>query len=407
MVPTPLIVLTQFEVLRPEYENTQAYGIEWLADAHATAEQTVRSQAGGSVAAEFDVVRFRELMRTLIARYGCSPAKIAKRGHALDDFCHQNWSEMRILNLRAHPTGASMAVRSAFYEECVNQLFERFYRDVEQPPADLIHVSCTGYVSPSGAQRLVEHKGWNQLTTVTHAYHMGCSAAVPALRLAAGFLATAFLTDGRLTGHKSRADIVHTELCTLHGNLSLHTPEQLVVQSLFADGFIKYSAVIRSEDESRSPCAPGLEILAIREEIVPDSAHAMTWRCTDWGMQMSLSRDVPTLVSGSIAKFLQGLAAQAGLDFPTDVPRCVFAVHPGGPKIIDTVQAQLSLQNWQVAASAQVLYDCGNMSSATLPHIWERILRDENVPDGTPVVSLAFGPGLNICGAVLRKMMQH
>jgi predicted naringenin-chalcone synthase len=50
-----------------------------------------------------------------------------------------------------------------------------------------------------------------------------------------------------------------------------------------------------------------------------------------------------------------------------------------------------------------VLRDHGNMSSATLPHIWARIAVDTSVPSGTLITSLAFGPGLTVYGAVLRK----
>ena len=55
------------------------------------------------------------------------------------------------------------------------------------PPSDVVHVSCTGYVSPSAVQRLIERKHWNVRTQATQVYHMGCYAALPALRVAAGF----------------------------------------------------------------------------------------------------------------------------------------------------------------------------------------------------------------------------
>ena len=81
----------------------------------------------------------------------------------------------------------------------------------------------------------------------------------------------------------------------------------------------------------------------------------------------------------------------------------VFAIHPGGPRIIDEIAEHLGLRPDQVQASNAILRDCGNMSSATLPHVWQAILADEAVPSGTLIVSLAFGPGLTISGALLRK----
>jgi predicted naringenin-chalcone synthase len=50
-----------------------------------------------------------------------------------------------------------------------------------------------------------------------------------------------------------------------------------------------------------------------------------------------------------------------------------------------------------------VLFERGNMSSATLPHIWAKILSEAGVRSGTPVVNLAFGPGLTVVGAIFMK----
>ena len=43
------------------------------------------------------------------------------------------------------------------------------------------------------------------------------------------------------------------------------------------------------------------------------------------------------------------------------------------------------------------------MSSATLPHVWKAVLEDAAVKPGRLIVALAFGPGLTISGAILRK----
>jgi predicted naringenin-chalcone synthase len=79
----------------------------------------------------------------------------------------------------------------------------------------------------------------------------------------------------------------------------------------------------------------------------------------------------------------------------------LFAVHPGGPRIIDGVQQTLELNDAQVETSRAVLHDHGNMSSATLPHVWMRL--DASAPRGALIASLAFGPGLTVCGALFEK----
>jgi predicted naringenin-chalcone synthase len=195
---------------------------------------------------------------------------------------------------------------------------------------------------------------------------------------------------------EARVDIVHTELCSLHLDPSNHSAEQCVVQSLFADGFIRYSLIDSSQ-------AVGLELLSASENILPDSAGAMGWVVGDHGMQMTLTREVPERIAAVLRPFVIDLFAKAGLRAELELSRCVAAIHPGGPKIIEQARQVLELEQRQVQTSCDVLREFGNMSSATLPHVWQRICDDPAVKPGVLVLSLAFGPGLSICGALLRK----
>jgi predicted naringenin-chalcone synthase len=285
----------------------------------------------------------------------------------------------------AYPHGRSAAIRNELFAGAVEAYFAHEYASERDAPDDLIHVTCTGYVSPSGAQKLVAQRGWGGRTRVTHAYHMGCYAALPAVRIAAGFVASG----------SERVDIVHTELCSLHLDPSDHRLEQLVVQSLFADGLIRY-ALTAADD------GPGLLPLSACEVVLPDSADAMSWVGSEWGMQMTLARDVPERIAAELRGFVLELYRRAGLELDA-LKRSVFAVHPGGPRIIDRVREVLELDPAQVQTSRDVLRDHGNMSSATLPHIWMRLLADPRVSRGTLIPSLAFGPGLTVAGTLLEK----
>ncbi|WP_394823126.1 3-oxoacyl-[acyl-carrier-protein] synthase III C-terminal domain-containing protein [Pendulispora albinea] len=371
---------------RPTYETRQSDTLAWLASAHVASETALRGLEG----AEREVLRRH--IEKLIDRCACRADRIARRGSSIADVTSTDWSSREIYDLHQNPRGKGMGARNRRYAHTVMAYFWTEYAQEEAAPSDLIHVTCTGYASPSAAQRMVARRGWGGRTRITHAYHMGCYAAVPALRMARGFV----LADDTAQEADARVDVVHTELCSLHLDPSTHTPEQFVVQSLFADGFIRYSLSAATEE-------PSFEVLALAETIVPDSADAMTWVMTDWGMQMTLSRDVPTRIAGALGTFVARLYDKAGLDPATYFAQTVFAVHPGGPKIIDEVGRLLELREDQIAASRGVLFDFGNMSSATLPHIWMRVLEDPAAPRGTPVVSLAFGPGLTICGSIFRK----
>src|SRR3954451_14804387 len=129
----------------------------------------------------------------------------------------------------------------------------------------------------------------------------------------------------------------------------------------------------------------------------------MGWTVSDFGMHMTLTRDVPDRIAAALRPFVAGLFESSSLEPARELRHAVVAVHPGGPKIIDRVRQLLELDTAQVQASRDVLFDYGNMSSATLPHVWQRIVSDERVRPGATVVSLAFGPGLSVCGGLFRK----
>jgi predicted naringenin-chalcone synthase len=379
------IILHDFQSRQADHHADQAAILEWIAAAHAQAELTLQNPASE---AERETIRTR--YRKLVHRFGCSTDRINSRNAFPDDFTHTDWERMRIFQLDRYPAGLPCGARSRLFQEVSERVFQDFYAEQSVPPSVLIHVTCTGYVSPSGAQRLVAMRDWGRATEVIHAYHMGCYASLPATRIAAGFLKLG----------KARVDLVHTELCTLHLDPSQHGPEQLVVQTLFADGVIKYSA---SEAHPQPEGVKGLAVLTTHEEIVPGTEAAMTWMVSDFGMQMTLSRKVPDHIRAGLKDFLDRMGAEVDLTSDQLCREALFAIHPGGPRIIDEIASLLNLRADQVQASNDVLWNYGNMSSATLPHVWKAILEDGAVASGTLVVALAFGPGLTISGAILRK----
>ena len=158
-----------------------------------------------------------------------------------------------------------------------------------------------------------------------------------------------------------------------------------------------------NEDAAPARGKTGLVVEGFLERMVDDSAHAMTWVCSDFGLQMTLDKDVPGLIAKDIDQFCIDLAKQCGHQFPDLHKNAIFAIHPGGPKIIASIQKLLKLEDHQVQHSRDALKKYGNMSSATVPHILTAIIEDQNIPDGTPVVSMAFGPGLTMFGAVFVK----
>src|SRR5689334_22704924 len=360
-------VLSNFNIILPRYHGAQEYVCDWLAAAHSRAEATANGQAEPQA-------EFVSRMARLVRRYGCAPSSIGRRYSELEDFLHQDWSRMQIFNLHENPEGHSLATRGQFFAETAHRALQDFFADETDAPGDLLHVTCTGYASPSAIQRLLAGKGWHTQTRATQIYHMGCYAAVPALRVAKGLLLNP------QNGGPPRAEIVHTELCTLHFNPRDHRPEQLVVQSLFADGHIRYALTLCEAEAEITQ--PAFEVLAVREEIVPDSLADMTWELSEWGFRMTLAREVPEKIAAELPGFLTRMFVQAGESYEAERATTLFAVHPGGPRIIDAVQALLELSAEQTAVSRALLYERGNMSSATLPHVWARVLETRTIKSG-------------------------
>lgn len=389
------VYISELSVVRPKYEKMQADAVRWLAEAHVAAERSAGFPSGRT---DWSTEQFERL----ISRFGCSPDKIAKRGHELADFCHQDWQSMQVFDVTKHPSGADIEVRQRAYDHLVRQKCEELFSAQDELSPDLLHVSCTGYLSPSPLQRFVVERGAGLSTRVIHAYHMGCYAALPATRMAAAL--NLLQTNQHSMNKPATVDVVHTELCTLHFNPLLHSPEQLVVQSLFADGFVRY----RVQQQKPTVGSRALKIISMNEEQIPDSAAAMTWLPLPWGMAMTLSRDVPAMISASVKGFIDRLITASGETAGSVLPGLVYAIHPGGPKIIDHLQELLEIPDNSIAASRLVLREYGNMSSATLPHVWNEILTNPSqYALGTKVISLAFGPGLTIAGSLFEIVDGH
>ena len=245
---------------------------------------------------------------------------------------------------------------------------------------DLLAVSCTGYAGPGLDVHLAGDLGLGGRVRRLAIGHMGCYAALPALRTAAALVGAS----------GDRALVACVELCTLHLQPAT-SHEHAVFQSLFGDGAA--AAVV-------GPDGPGPELVAANAVTVPSSEGRMGWLIDDDGFHMSLSPRVPVLVERAVGPLVADLLASRGLQ-AGDVAH--WAVHPGGPEILDRVQRRLGLRDAQVAPSWEVLADGGNRSSATVLFVLDALLGSGEVAPGQWLVALAFGTGLTLEALLLRS----
>jgi predicted naringenin-chalcone synthase len=302
-------------------------------------------------------------------------------------------------NIYDNPAGKTWDKRRVLFEQAALTAFERCYEESEQaPPDEIIHVTCTGYASPSPAQVFLSKQGWFQ-TGVTHAYQMGCYGAFPAIRTARGLLAASYAS---LPTPKGRVDIVHTEYLSLHVDFLAHDPGNCVMNALFGDGFIKYSAY--SLPDFPASNKRGLKLLAIQERLVPNSLEEMTLKPGLYSFDEMVSKNVPDVIYIHIKEFMIDLCLQAGIDFDAEKQDLVYAIHPGGPAILSKVREALGLDENQMWVSRDILDQHGNMASATAPFMWQKIVETDAIPTGAKIVSVGFGPGLTVIGAVFEKI---
>jgi alkylresorcinol/alkylpyrone synthase len=401
MNPVPRAVLTDFRAVQLQPPTPQgallSYTAWLLATARCAAERTESAERARSVLedAQREVLRYGVSPRHIAARqFNAMPAEPAALGLAgeppalprgYDDIVHE-------------PGGPGLDQRMRDAEAVALRVLHEWYGVRADPPEHLIHVTCSVYASPSPAQRLAAERGWLS-TRVTHSYHMGCYGAFPAIRTAIGLLSPSVLNDG---GQGGRVDLVHTEYLSTHFDTLLESPGELIDMTLFGDGFIGYSAL--SERAHAAAPRPGLRVLAHHEQLIPGSLDEMSWRLGPRLFEMRLTKNVPLAIRDVLVPFSRALLASAGLDFEREKHHLLFAVHPGGPKILDHARDVLGIDEAALRHARQVFSELGNMSSATVPYVLMRMLADPSVEPGRRILAAAFGPGLTATALLLEKI---
>ncbi len=410
------VVLSDFVSVKPSPPIPQELANDLLAMAIAKA-QCIQN----NITDEKGVDELLKKSRVKVAQYGVSPkyikqrymvlgasdydgkisvgSKIANKGKFIKYALHSPLFREIIAEHR-NPQGLDLGERMSLYDKFAGKCIRKMYEGVETPPDDIIHVTCSGYMAPSPVEQFFSEKEWLD-TTITHSYHMGCYGSLPALRMAHGFLSSARMG---VTPPKHRVDLVHTEILSAHSKIVEDSPEQIITMTLFGDGFVKYSAY--PEEVFSGTGKRGLKILSIREHLIKDSLDGMTWALGSHNFNMTLALSVPYAIRDTVKPYVRKMFADLGLSFEEEKQQgnLAYAIHPGGPLIVKKICEQLGLTEEDVAPSSKVLYENGNMSSATIPYILREIINDDSVPVGAKVLSMAFGPGLTIAGMLLQKV---
>jgi len=186
------------------------------------------------------------------------------------------------------------------------------------------------------------------------------------------------ITRGRLLRYEVVTDI-------------LVQTDSLVASSIFGDcaSAIVVGSVPRAGETSL------FEIHRTIAVTVPDSRDMITWNLRSNGWIVGLSPKIPSAISSNVPAFVAELLSGTGLR-PSD---CTWPIHPGGVNIITGVELACGLTPKHTQACRNILRKLGNCSSATVLCCFDETRQH---PTAEWAVSLAFGPGICIEGALLR-----
>ena len=322
---------------------------------------------------------------------------IDHRHTVLDDYHSEDPDSffLRCFNPERIP---STGERNSIYEDAAKKLFlktaskliNQHYKTDLPPISHVITVSCTGFFAPGPDYEIVKELDLASSVERYHIGFMGCYAAFPALRMAKAFC----------DQHpKAVVLIVATELCSLHFNPKTD-PDTLIAGSVFADG--SSGALVSAVEPSKS----AFQIEDFVNDLAYEGEQDMAWTIGDTGFDMTLSSYVPDIIKNNLNAITAPLFSRFDLG-TEDIG--YWAIHPGGRAILDKVEQSFGLKDDALNASREVLRNNGNMSSATILFVLHELLNtppsQAHISEGhNTTLAMAFGPGLSIETALLRRI---
>ena len=239
----------------------------------------------------------------------------------------------------------------------------------------VISTTVTGIAVPSIEARIAQLVGLRPDVKRMPLFGLGCVAG------AAGI---ARLHD-YLIGHPNQVGaLLSVELCSLTVQRDDHSVANLVASGLFGDG----AAAVVAVGANRP--APGPRVLDSRSHLYPDSEQIMGWDVGAGGLKIVLDAQVPAIVQQYLGQDIRSFLAAHSLQVD-DVGAWVS--HPGGPKVIEAIEAELGLAGDPLELTWRSLDQIGNLSSSSVLHVLRDTLDKRSLMPGTPGMLMAMGPG--------------
>lgn len=239
----------------------------------------------------------------------------------------------------------------------------------------IITVSCTGIMIPSLDAYLINRLELRQDIIRLPVTEMGCAAGVSGIIYASNFLKA---NPGR------RAAVIAVETPTTTFQLDDFSMPNVVSAAIFGDGAA--CCLLSSYEEDSGP-----EVVDSRMYHFYNAEHMMGFTLTNNGLKMVLDVEVPDTIAAHFENIITPFLEANKLRIE-DIHHLIF--HPGGKKIINTVEGLFSALGKNIDETKEVLRNYGNMSSATVLYVLESIM-DSKLQPGDKGLMLSFGPGFS------------
>lgn len=248
--------------------------------------------------------------------------------------------------------------------------------------------TCTGYLCPGLSAYVVDACGLRRDARIADLVGMGCGAAIPALEQAHNFLKA---NPGKV------AAVVSTEICSA-AMVSNDEIDIVISNTIFADGSAAVILGTRSGSSTGRATPARPVIRGFQSLIVPEWRDTLRFRSQKGHLKNVLGKDVPRQSAVAMKKISGKLADDAGISLG-DVDHWI--LHAGGEKVLDALDAELSLAPGALRASRAVLKNFGNMSSPTVMFVLAEELRAPRPAAGAWGILASFGAGFSAHGALV------
>lgn len=243
-------------------------------------------------------------------------------------------------------------------------------------PSDIdyiITVSCTGIMIPSIDAYLINRLKMKQDIVRLPVTEMGCVAGVSGMIYANNFLKA---------NPNKRAAVIAVESPTSTFQIDDFSMANIVSAAIFGDGCA--CTILSSFANEEGP-----EIIDEAMYHFYNAEHMMGFELKNSGLQMVLDKTVPDKIAAHFPEIVHPFLARNDMSI-SDVDHLIF--HPGGKKIVQTVEDLFGKLGKNIDHTKSVLRDYGNMSSATVLYVLEKFIQ-EGVEKGNIGLMLSFGPG--------------